>query len=331
MLDAMEESLGYYRANFGPYQFDHARIIEFPGYASFAQAFAGTMPWSEQLGFIANLADPDEIDYVTYVAAHEFGHQYWAHQLISADMQGGTVMVETMAQYSAMMVMKQLYGEDQMRRFLKFELDNYLTSRGSEAIEELPLERVENQGYIHYRKGAVVMYLLQDRLGEDRMNAMLAELLDRYRFQSQPYATSRDLVEGLYGLARNQEERDLIRDLFERITVWDLKAEEASVRELGDGRFETTITIAATKYYADGLGVETEADLNDRIEVGLFTERPGGEAFARENVILLERRPVRSGEQEITVITDKRPAWVGIDPYNKYIDRNSDDNLVAPG
>lgn len=331
MLDAMEESLGYYRANFGPYQFDHARIIEFPGYASFAQAFAGTMPWSEQLGFIANLADLDEIDYVTYVAAHEFGHQYWAHQLISADMQGGTVMVETMAQYSAMMVMKQLYGEDQMRRFLKFELDNYLTSRGSEAIEELPLERVENQGYIHYRKGAVVMYLLQDRLGEDRMNAMLAELLNRYRFQSQPYATSRDLVEGLYGLARNQEERDLIRDLFERITVWDLKAEEASVRELGDGRFETTITIAATKYYADGLGVETEADLNDRIEVGLFTERPGGEAFARENVILLERRPVRSGEQEITVITDKRPAWVGIDPYNKYIDRNSDDNLVAPG
>lgn len=330
MLDAMEASLGYYRANFGPYQFPHARIIEFPGYASFAQAFAGTMPWSENLGFIANLAEPGEIDYVTYIAAHEFGHQYWAHQLISADMQGGTVLVETMAQYSALMVMKEMYGEDQMRRFLKYELDNYLTSRGSEAIEELPLERVENQGYIHYRKGAVVMYLLQDRLGEDRMNTMLSDLLDRYRFKSQPYATSRDLVDGLYGLARTQAERDLIRDLFEKITVWDLKAEEASVRELDDGRFETTMTIAATKFYADGEGVETEAKLADRIEIGLFTQRPGNGEFAQENVILLERRPIRSGTQKIKVVTDKRPAWVGIDPYNKYIDRNSDDNLVEP-
>jgi ABC-2 type transport system permease protein len=28
------------------------------------------------------------------------------------------------------------------------------------------------------------------------------------------------------------------------------------------------------------------------------------------------------------VIVDQRPAWAGIDPYNKRIDRNSDDNLV---
>lgn len=330
MLDAMQASLGYYRANFGPYQFDHARIIEFPGYASFAQAFAGTMPYSENLGFLANLADPGEIDYVTYITAHEVAHQYWAHQLISADMQGGTVMVETLAQYSALMVMKQLYGEDQMRRFLKFELDNYLTARGSEAIEELPLERVENQGYIHYRKGSVVMYLLQDRLGEDRINAMLAGLLDRYRFKAQPYASSSDLVEGLYSLARTPEERDLVRDLFQRITVYDLKVDSAVVRELDDGRFETTITVAAAKFYADGQGEETESPLSDRIEIGLFTGRPGSGEFAASNVIAMERRPVRSGEQDIRFVTDRRPSWVGVDPYNKYVDRNSDDNIDQP-
>lgn len=328
MLDAMDASLGYYRANFGPYQFDYARIIEFPGYASFAQAFAGTMPWSEDLGFIANLAEPEDIDYVTYIAAHEFGHQYWAHQLISANQQGGTMLVETLAQYSALMVMKELYGEDDMRRFLKFELDNYLSSRGSEAIEELPLERVENQGYIHYRKGSVVMYLLQDRLGEDRVNAMLAELLDRFRFKSQPYATSKDLVAGFYSLARNDEERELVSDLLQKITVYDLKAEEAEVKELGDGTFETTLTIASAKYYADGEGNETEADLSDQIEIGVFTERPGAGAFESSKVLFMERRPVRSGTQTITIVTDERPTWIGVDPYNKYVDRNSDDNLV---
>ncbi|MCK0129262.1 M1 family aminopeptidase [Erythrobacter sp. F6033] len=327
MLDALEKSLAYYRANFGPYQFPHARIIEFPGYASFAQAFAGTMPYSESIGFVADYADEGDIDAVTYVVAHEVGHQYWAHQIISADQQGGTIMVETMAQYSAMMVMKEIYGEDQMRRFLKYELDNYLTSRGSEVIEELPLVKVENQGYIHYRKGAVVMYLLQDRLGEERVNAMLSELLDRYRFKGAPYAISTDLVEGFESLARNDEERQLVEDLLRKITLYDLKVEEAETRELPDGNWETTINIAAAKFYADGQGVETKAPLSDQIEVGAFTARPGLGAFDNSNVLLMERQAIKDGSQEVRIVTTKQPAFVGVDPYNKYIDRNSDDNV----
>ncbi|MFK8054130.1 MAG: M1 family aminopeptidase [Woeseiaceae bacterium] len=329
MLDAAVASLDYFKANFGPYQFDHARILEFPGYATFAQAFAGTVPYSEQLGFIANLTDPNDIDYVTYVTAHEFGHQYWAHQLISANQQGGTLLVETMAQYSALMVMKSMYGEDKIRRFLKYELDRYLNSRGSEIIEELPLYRVENQGYIHYRKGAVVMYLLQDRLGEDRVNEMLAGLLDQYRFKSQPYASSIDLVNGFKSLVRNERERQLVIDLLEKITVYDLKVTDAVVRETADGQFETTIKVAAEKFYADGEGRETSAELVDDIDIGLFAARPGLAQFGADDVLEFSRRSVVSGEQEIVVRTAERPAYAGIDPYNKYIDRNSDDNIKA--
>ena len=327
MLNALEASLNYYRANFGPYQFPHARIIEFPGYASFAQAFAGTMPYSESIGFVADYADEGDIDAVTYVVAHEVAHQYWAHQIISANQQGGTIMVETMAQYSAMMVMKEMYGEDQMRRFLKYELDNYLTSRGSEAIEELPLEKVENQGYIHYRKGAVVMYLLQDRLGEDRVNAMLSDLLDRFKFKGPPYAISTDLVDGFMSLARDDQERKLVEDLLRRITLYDLKVSDAETSELADGSWETVMTVEAIKLYADGEGQETESPLDDQIEIGAFTARPGLGAFDKSNVLLMERRMIRSGSQEIRVVTKVEPSFVGIDPYNKYIDRNSDDNI----
>jgi len=78
-----------------------------------------------------------------------------------------------------------------------------------------------------------------------------------------------------------------------------------------------------------GEGVETNADLDDLIDVGLFTERPGDGAFAQENVLLMQRQPARSGKQEIRVITTERPSFAGIDPYNKYVDRNSDDNIVA--
>ena len=332
MLDALQRSLDYYQANFGPYQFDQARIIEFPGYETFAQAFANTRPYSEAIGFAADNSDPDSIDYVSYVTAHELGHQYWAHQVIGADMQGATVLSETLAQYSALMVMKHTYGEDKIRRFLQFELDNYLRSRGrAGTLEELPLGRVENQPYIYYRKGSVAMYLLQERLGEAAVNRALRGLIARYRFRGAPYPRSADLVQLLRQEATTPEQQALITDLFERITVYDLKVDAPTAVRRPDGRWDVTVTVEAHKYYVDGRGNERETRLDDRIEVGLFTALPGRGAFDRSNVVLMERRPIRGGRQMLRFVTDRRPTHAGIDPYNFYIDRNSGDNVAPVG
>src|SRR6185369_17927768 len=120
-----------------------------------------------------------------------------------------TVTSETLAQYSALMVLKHLYGPDKIRRFLKYELDNYLRSRQGEVVEEVPLERVENQAYIHYRKGALVMYLLQEPLGEAAVNRALRRLLERYRFHGAPYPRSIDLIRLLREEAHTPEQQNL--------------------------------------------------------------------------------------------------------------------------
>jgi hypothetical protein len=326
MLKAMGNSLDYYRASFGPYQFNHARIIEFPGYQSFAQAFAGTMPYSETIGFNANTNDPEKIDFTTYVIAHELGHQYWGHQIAGADMQGATLTSETLAQYSALMVMKKLYGPDKIRRFLKYELDSYLSGRKGEAVEELALERVENQGYIHYRKGAVVMYLLQEQLGEAAVNQALSRFVAKHRFAGPPYLRSTDLLAELRKEARTPEQQQLITDLFQRITLYDLKVTNAVTRRTGND-WTTTLTVAADKFFANGKGAETKAALAEPIEVGLFTGRPGLGAFSEKNVLVLERKPVRSGVQRITLRSKVKPTFAGVDPYNFRVDRISDDNV----
>ena len=326
ILRAMGLALDYYRAHYGPYQFNYARVIEFPGYNSFAQAFAGTMPYSESLGFNANSDDPEKIDFTTYVVAHEMAHQYWAHQVVGADMQGSTISSETLAQYSALMVMKHLYGPDKIRRFLKYELDSYLRNRAGEAVEELPLERVENQPYIHYRKGSVVMYLLQERLGEDAIDRALARFDAKFRFKGAPYLRSVDLIDEFRKEAKTPEQQQLITDLFEKITLYDLKVKDAKTRKAGDG-WDTTLTVAADKYYANGKGVETKASLNEPIEIGLFTARPGLGSFSSKNVLLFAQRPIHSGEQRITIHTKAKPTFAGVDPYNYYVDRNSDDNV----
>jgi hypothetical protein len=326
MLDALAASLDYYQAHFGPYPFDHARIVEFPGYLDFAQAMPGTIPYSEDVGFVSDHAQPETIDYVTYLTAHELAHQYWAHQVVGADVEGRELLSETLAQYSAQMVVKRLRGPDYMRRYLQFELDRYLAGRESGGAEP-PLVRVTGQDHVTYRKGAVAMYLLQVRFGEDRVNRALRSLLAGYKFKGAPFPRSLDLVAALRAEARTAEEQQLITDLFERITLYHLQVAEPTAVRRADGRWDVTVPVVARKFYADGRGAESEAPLAERIEVGLFTAQPGRDAFDAKHVIAMERRPVRSGSQVVTFVTDRRPTHAGIDPYNYYIDRNSGDNV----
>jgi ABC-2 type transport system permease protein len=332
MLKAAKASLDYFQANFSPYQFHQLRFIEFPApQGRFAQSFANTVPWSEDLGFIADLPkDASEIDYVTYVGAHEVAHQWWAHQVIGADEQGSTALSETLAQYSALMVMKRMYGQDMIRRFLKYELDRYLRARGGDPLPEQPLERVEDQPYIYYRKGSLVMYRLQDEIGEAAVNRALRGLLTRYAFKGPPYPTSLDLVAAIRAEAP-ADKQALITDLFEKITLYDLKTTRASARRRPDGRWDVSLTVTAGKLYADGRGKETSSPLNETLDVGLFAAEPGKAGFDPSKVIAFQRLPIRSGTQTLHLIVARKPAFAGVDPYNKLIDRNADDNTIRVG
>ncbi|MBL0142033.1 MAG: aminopeptidase [Betaproteobacteria bacterium] len=332
MNDAMKASFAVFTRAFSPYQFRQARILEFPGYESFAQSFANTVPYSETIGFIQNhpakTADGDEkIDLVTYVTAHEIAHQWWAHQVIGADKQGMTMLSESFAQYSAMLVMEKLYGPEMMRKFLKYELDGYLRARGGEVVEELPLVRVENQGYVHYRKGALVMYWLKEAVGEEAVDRALRRLIAQYAFKPAPYPSSSEFVRMLREEAGPQHEA-LISDLFEKITLYDMKAKDATWKKRGDGRYEVSFSVEGRKLYADGQGKETQAPLSEPFEIGVFTAQPGKKGFSKASVLLVERRTVVSGTAKIDLVVDQQPKWVGVDPFNKRIDRNSDDNLT---
>ena len=328
ILDGMAASLDYYQANFGPYQFDHFRIVEFPAYAGYAQAFAGTIAFSESVGFIADYSEQDTIDYVAGITAHEFAHQWWPNQIVPAEVEGHTVLVETLAQYSAGMVTKKLRGEDQIRRYLQFELDRYLAGRAW-AEEEPPLARVlGGQDYVSYRKGSMVMYLLSKRIGEDGVNRALRNMLARYKFKGAPYPRTVDLIAAFRAEAKTEEDQALITDLFEKITLYDLKVVQPGAVQRPDGRWDVTVPIDAKKFYSDEKGTETESPFAERIEVGLFTAEPGRLAFDESNVILMERQPIRSGSQALKFVTDRKPTHAGVDPYNFYIDRDSADNVA---
>lgn len=325
MISGVKDSLAYFSQAFSPYQYKQVRIVEFPAYRQFAQAFPNTIPYSEDIGFVANVTEGD-IDMPYYVTAHEVAHQWWGHQVTAANTQGERLIHETLAQYSALLVMEQKYGQNHIRQFLKYELDRYLEGRADDPDGELPLYKVEKQQYIYYRKGAVIMYALKDYLGETVINKALQRLIGLRGFSSTPYATSIDFL-ALLKEETPIEHHGLIEDFFEKITLFNLELENSRVERLNDGRFKISLDIKAAKYYADAIGNETETPLDIPIDIGLFLKRPEAKDFSSNDVVMLEKHVINSGQSTIEFIVNQKPEFAGIDPYNKLIDRDSNDNL----
>jgi hypothetical protein len=328
MIASSKAGLAYYEKNFSPFQFRQFRVLEFPRYRTFAQSFPNTVPFSE-FGFVGRVIDPQkDIDLTYFVTAHELAHQWWGHQLIGGRVEGSNMMSESLAEYSALRVMQKKYGDDQMRKFLKHELDGYLRGRSSESRHEPPLALVQREPYVWYQKGSLVLYALSDYIGEDKLNLALQNFLLQYRYanatgeQSGVYPDTRQFVEAL----RAQTPPELqyyITDAFESIVLYDNKALSATVFEAPDKKYKVTLTVQARKLKSDGNGVETPMPMNDFIDVGLFTGNKD-----HEKVLYLKKEKFTAQKQTFEILVDQMPTRAGIDPQNKLIDRDADDNTM---
>lgn len=330
MVKGIKHSLTYFTKEFSPYQHRQVRILEFPRYATFAQSFPNTIPFSEGIGFIAKVEnDPLSIDYIYYVTAHEVAHQWWAHQVIGGKVKGCTVMSETMSQYSALMVMEKEYGKESMQKFLKYEMDHYLTGRTNKQGKEKPLMYNENQQYIHYNKGSVIMYALRDYIGEDSLNAALRRYIRKVAYQEPLYTNSIEFVNEIKSSTPDSL-KYIIDDMFARITLFENRVTAFDVKEAGTGKYKVTLDVECQKFYSDSTGKQTDVSVNDWIDIGFFI-KDVKDKKAIEKVIYLKKHKITKKNQRIEIILNEKPNIGGIDPYNKLIDRGPDNNRLKLG
>ncbi|MDC0716496.1 ABC transporter permease/M1 family aminopeptidase [Nannocystis bainbridge] len=334
MMTAMKRSLDYYQAQFTPYQARQLRILEFPRrHQDFAMAMPGTIPFSEGIGFILKF-DPDDAttyDRPFWITAHEVAHQWWGHQVSARFVQGGTMVIESLSEYFAILVMEQEYGIEGVAPMLREKLEIYLRGRAQEREREVPLVRSEGQEYIRYAKGMIAFYGLADLVGKDRVNAALAEFLRARGFGPVPQPIADDVIAALRAVTPPQYQY-FITDTFETITLYDNRICDAAVTE-EQGRFRVRVTACARKVRADEHGRETPAPLADTIEVGVFTA-PGPRQLRLGKPLALEKHVFTSksaddpgAELVLEFVVDERPAVVAIDPYYKLIESRSNDNF----
>ena len=323
MMKGLKNSFKYFSENFGPYQYRQMRILEFPRYSTFAQSFANTVPFSESIGFMLKIEDEDDVDVAYYVTAHEIAHQWWAHQVIAADVQGSQVLSETLSQYAALMVMKHEYPQEHMQEFLKEELNRYLRGRTTEQKKEMPLALVENQQYIHYGKGANIMYALQDFIREDSVNAALRRLATDWQGrQNGRYPTTIDFM-GYIRAVTPDSLQNLVTDMFEKIVLFENKVDESNYTKISDEEYLVSIDLDIKKFESDSIGYTNEVDLDDWIDIGVY----GLDEEGDDKLLYLKKHKITATDTQIEVRVTEKPVRAGIDPLYMFIDRNPDDNI----
>jgi ABC-2 type transport system permease protein len=309
-----QTSLDYFSKQFGPYPHRQLRLVEFPlTGGNRLTGHPGTVIWSEHFAYAQPDRDWRKIDFLSGVIGHEVSHQWWGNIVAPARVEGAPLLSESLAWYSGMMIVKQMYGDEHLDRFMEVMRAAYLAPN---ATAEVPLVRA-NDWLATYRTGALAMFSLREAIGEERVNLALHRYANQFRSGRPPFPTSIDLMAHLRAVAP-YESQPLLTDLFEEITFWDFRMKSIDVQPAG-GAHRVTLGVEAWKIKADASARETRAPLDEIVEITLFDEK--GEP------IYLKKHRLRSGKQQITVTVPKAPHSAGVDAKHKFLDRIRTDNV----
>jgi hypothetical protein len=319
MIRGMEASLEQFTERFGPYPYQVLRMVEYPAAGGSLHAAPATIWYQELFSLFDTPRDPRRIDLPFAVTAHEVAHQWWGSQ--GARVEGIALLSESLAWYSALGVIEHEYGTEHLARFLGFMRESYLTPRSRAGV---PLLRAADS-FLAYRKGPFAMYALREYVGQENVDLALRRLLARYASPEPPFATSLDLYRELQEVTPDPLQ-NLLGDLFERNTFWELETRQASARQTPGGEWQVSLDVVARKVVVDTAGGETDVPMNDRVEIGVFAPAEDGESPGRPLYLAMHR--IGTGPQTITITVPQRPARAGIDPRHLLIDVEARDNLV---
>jgi len=328
MMAAMQSSMTTFTETFGPYQYAQARIMEVP-YVSFAQAFAGTIPFGEELGFIMEVEKgEDKIDFMTYVTAHELGHQWFGHQIVPANTKGYNVLSEGLTENATMTAFEKIKGYPMTRRMRSKRGEQYLSGRTSDKNPEPPLALAEDQQYIFYNKANIVFWGLRHYMEPGEMNAALATFIKDYGSKGSPYPTTLELVDALRKAAPDDLQQ-FITDSWEKITFWETGFGDVNIKPNSNGGYTVTATAKmAKKYASEEDGKETDAEtLDEPVEIAFYKEDPSNSW--EEEPMLLKRFRLTEAETELSFELSERPGYIVIDPRALLMERKLNDNVKA--
>lgn len=319
-------ALDYCIHHFGAYPFNHLRIAEIPGHWEFGgQAMPGTISMVADRFYLIDNTNPDGFDLVAKRTIHEVAHQWWGMLLRPKIIEGGSILIEGFAKYTEAVVMEKKYGKGALWQLSESANRRYFSGRAFASDAEPSLYYSDGENYLSYGKSYTVMLALKELLGEEKVNQVLSQLVEKHRNEVEPTATSLEFIAGLYEVAPLAH-HSLIDDWLKRVITYDLKVTEATIQKLTNGQYEVTCAISAKRLATQQNGQMQEIAINEPIPIGIFTKHP--KDIKTESAILyLEPQQISKDEMQFKLVVDELPHFVAIDPFGTRLDENRVDNI----
>jgi ABC-2 type transport system permease protein len=327
-MAAYKDGLRYYSTAFGPYPFRNIRLAETSVYGPHDASLNTMDTYAEYYAWNADFKDPNQFDFCYFNTTRELAQQWWRYQVAPNSTVGSLVIPEGLATYSALVMAEKKYGKDNLKWILLDQVNFYSFIRRRMEENEHPLIKAD-KWFEWGGKAGLVLYTLKDLMGEDSLNAALREFKDAYQFKSKPpFAGSNDLYRYLQKHVPDSLQYYLT-DTWQKITLYDNKVTEAKAVPTGNkNEYKVTLKVNVEKVWIDKKGNDIPArNMNDYIDIGVFAANSTNkEGRMVTNPLYFKRYKLTAGAHTITAIVKGKPINVGIDPYNKLIDRMPNDN-----
>jgi len=324
MLASMRASLEHLSATLGPYPYAQVRLVEHPG-AGTLHAYPINVSFEEGFALFDASRDERGVDFASAIVAHELAHQWWGGQLTPAPVEGVTLLVESLAWYSALGVVEHARGPQELERLVALMREAWRPPR---APSDPPLLRASGW-FLGYRKGPLAMYALREYVGAGPVNVALRQLLAAHPAGVPPLPTTRDLYGELAAVTPDSL-RSLLHDLFAANTLWELATDSVRAEPAPGGATRLTLAVRARKLVVDTTGAVREVPMHDLIEIGAFGDDSSGE---RGSSLYRRLHRVRSGTQRITITVPGVVTSAGVDPRSLLFDLTPQNNVrrLPPG
>ncbi|HEX4965627.1 MAG TPA: M1 family aminopeptidase [Thermoanaerobaculia bacterium] len=305
MTGTLDAARKYYSEWFKPFPWRELKLSEFPGLAGYAQGFPTDITFSENIGFLTK--GDVKTDAVFLVTAHESAHQWWGNLLTPGEGPGGDLLSEGMSHFATTMLTEQVKGPGARMEFLKRIEENYGNSRRADA--ERPLVKVDgtHQGdtTVTYDKGGWVFWMMEQKLGRERMLAGLRKFMDDWG-NGPDYPVLQDFTAAMRPYAPDPTAYDdFVRQWFHQVVVPEYQLSGAQAAGTPGGGWKVTVRV---KNAGSGrMPLEVAAVHGDR-----FTDKgkpKPGYRDARATVVL------GAGEEKtVAIACNFKPEKVVVDP-----------------
>lgn len=324
IMQGMKDALDYGTTHFSPYQSKQLSVAEIPQYRGAATAYPGVIFSAENISFLSDFRDTAKVNQAYAITTHETAHQWWGVKFEPAALPGNKLLTESLAKYTEAMIIEHRFGKMHLSKYLRADSRLYAVYRSMED-DEMSLDSAVGQPFVYYQKGGLALYAIKESIGEEKVTRALQSLLvkhDEPGFKAKPS----DLKNGLLQDATPLQAA-LINDQLSRMITWDLKLSLLECKPLPGGRYSVTAEVNIIKnngrYHSSN-----PVHVDDEMDIAVFEYQP--ERWNRNtHPLYLQKHHFTNGKTRLTMIVNRKPATVAIDPYGYVLDENPADNIVT--